>query len=167
MSHDVNVGCSTPVGAGRLRALASSFLLSRVKRNLSVLLVEDSRLLADRLREAILKVPGTQLAGAVDNEAEAVDILRRSPVDVVLLDINLRHGTGFGVLRSLTSGQHDKVIAIVLTNHDLGEYRRAAAELGARHFLDKLRDFDRLPTLLQEIGDRSGDFADRPRSVNA
>ena len=142
-------------------------LLCSVKRNLSVLLVEDSRLLADRLREAILKVPGTQLAGAVDNEADAVEILRRSPVDVVPLDINLRHGTGFGVLRSLTNGQHDNVVAIVLTNHDLGEYRRAAAELGARHFLDKLRDFDRLPTLLQEIGNRTSDFAGKQESVSA
>ena len=38
------------------------------------------------------------------------------------------------------------------------EYRRAAAALGARHFLDKLRDFDRLPTLLQQIG---ADIEDR------
>jgi two-component system OmpR family response regulator len=124
-------------------------------RNLSVLLVEDSRLLTDRLREAILSVPGTQLAGAVDSESEAVATLQRMPVDVVLLDIHLRHGTGFGVLRALASGQFTNVVAIVLTNHDLGEYRRAATELGARHFLDKMRDFDRLPALLQQIGSRT------------
>jgi DNA-binding NarL/FixJ family response regulator len=128
-------------------------------RNLSVLLVEDSRLLTDRLREAILSVPGTQLAGAVDSESEAVATLQRMPVDVVLLDIHLRHGTGFGVLRALAGGPFANVVAIVLTNHDLGEYRRAAAELGARHFLDKMRDFDRLPALLQQIGARTGDFA--------
>src|SRR5579862_9262495 len=128
-------------------------------RDLSVLLVEDSRLLADRLREAILNVPGTHLAGTVDSESEAVATLRRMPVDVVLLDIHLRHGTGFGVLRAIADGRFDNVVAIVLTNHDLGEYRRAAAELGARHFLDKMRDFDRLPALLQEIGSRSGRFA--------
>jgi two-component system OmpR family response regulator len=132
-------------------------------RNLSVLLVEDSRLLTDRLREAILNVPGTQLAGTVDCESEAVATLNRTPVDVVLLDIHLRHGTGFGVLRAITSGQFGNVVAIVLTNHDLGEYRRAAAELGARHFLDKMRDFDRLPALLQEIGAQTGEFAKRHR----
>jgi two-component system OmpR family response regulator len=121
------------------------------RRNLSVLLVEDSRLLTDRLREAILSVPGTHLAGTGDNESEAVATLQRTQVDVVLLDIHLRHGTGFGVLRAITDQQFEHVVAIVLTNHDLGEYRRAATELGARHFLDKMRDFDRLPTLLQEI----------------
>jgi len=134
-------------------------------RNLSVLLVEDSKLLTDRLREAILNVPGTQLAGTVDSEFDAVATLRRMPVDVVLLDIHLRHGTGFGVLRAI-SGEFDHVVAIVLTNHDLGEYRRAAAELGARHFLDKMRDFDRLPSLLQEIGARTGDFAPQAESVS-
>ena len=35
-------------------------------RNLSVLLIEDSRLLAERLRETILNVPGVQRVGSVD-----------------------------------------------------------------------------------------------------
>jgi DNA-binding NarL/FixJ family response regulator len=122
-------------------------------RNLSVLLVEDSRVLAERLRETLLSVPGVQLAGTVDSEADAVAVLQKQPVDVVLLDLHLRQGTGFGVLRAIPTDQVRKTVVIVLTNYDLAEYRRAAAALGARHFLDKLRDFDRLPTLLQQIGD--------------
>src|SRR5580704_14026317 len=121
-------------------------------RNLSVLLVEDSRVLAERLRETLLSVPGVQLAGTVDSEADAVALLQRQSVDVVLLDLHLRQGTGFGVLRAIPNDQVRKTVVIVLTNYDLAEYRRAAAALGARHFLDKLRDFERLPILLQEIG---------------
>ncbi|HEV7985606.1 MAG TPA: response regulator [Steroidobacteraceae bacterium] len=122
-------------------------------RNLSVLLVEDSRVLAERLRETLLSLPGVQLAGTVDSEADAVAVLQRQPVDVVLLDLHLRQGTGFGVLRAIPTDQARKTVVIVLTNYDLAEYRRAAAALGARHFLDKMRDFDRLPMLLQQIGD--------------
>jgi two-component system OmpR family response regulator len=129
-------------------------------RNLSVLLVEDSRVLAERLRETLLSVPGVQLAGTVDSEADAVAALQRQPVDVVLLDLHLRQGTGFGVLRAITSDQVKKTVVIVLTNYDLAEYRRAAAALGARHFLDKLRDFDRLPILLQQIGAETADAPD-------
>src|SRR6204780_3600125 len=51
-------------------------------RNLSVLLVEDSRVLAERLRETLLSVPGVQLAGTVDSEADAVALLQRQAVDV-------------------------------------------------------------------------------------
>jgi DNA-binding NarL/FixJ family response regulator len=120
-------------------------------RNLSVLLVEDSRVLAERLRETLLSVPGVQLAGTVDSEADAVAALQRHPVDVLLLDLHLRQGTGFGVLRAIPTEQARKIVVIVLTNYDLAEYRRAAAALGARYFLDKLRDFDRLPLLLQQI----------------
>src|SRR5580692_10314856 len=124
-------------------------------RNLSVLLVEDSRVLAERLRETLLSVPGVQLAGTVDSEADAVALLQRQPVDVLLLDLHLRQGTGFGVLRAIPIDQAKRLVVIVLTNYDLAEYRRAAAALGARYFLDKLRDFDRLPTLLQQIGSDS------------
>jgi DNA-binding NarL/FixJ family response regulator len=131
-------------------------------RNLSVLLVEDSRVLAERLREALLAVPGVRLAGTVDSEAEAVAALQRQPVDVVLLDLHLRQGTGFGVLRAIPSDRVKKTVVIVLTNYDLAEYRRAAAALGARHFLDKLRDFDRLPTLLQQIGAELPEGSDEP-----
>src|SRR5665213_2717113 len=131
-------------------------------RNLSVLLVEDSRVLAERLREALLAVPGVQLAGTVDSEAEAVATLQRQPVDVVLLDLHLRQGTGFGVLRAIPSDRVKKTVVIVLTNYDLAEYRRAAAALGARHFLDALRDFDRLPTLLQQIGAEMPAGSDEP-----
>jgi two-component system, OmpR family, response regulator len=126
-------------------------------RNLSVLLVEDSRVLAERLRETLLSVPGVQLAGTVDSETEAVAALQRHPVDVLLLDLHLRQGTGFGVLRAIAGEQSRKLVVIVLTNYDLAEYRRAAAALGARYFLDKLRDFDRLPALLQQIGSEVGE----------
>ena len=129
-------------------------------RNLSVLLVEDSRVLAERLRETLLSVPGVQLAGTVDSEADAVAALQRQPVDVVLLDLHLRQGTGFGVLRAIPSDQVKKTVVIVLTNYDLAEYRRAATALGAKHFLDKLRDFDRLPILLQQIGAETADAPD-------
>jgi DNA-binding NarL/FixJ family response regulator len=131
-------------------------------RNLSVLLVEDSRVLAERLRETLLSVPGVQLAGTVDCEADAVAALQRHPVDVVLLDLHLRQGTGFGVLRAIPVDQARKTVVIVLTNYDLAEYRRAAAALGARHFLDKLRDFDRLPALLQQIGSDNPPAAEIP-----
>jgi two-component system OmpR family response regulator len=135
-------------------------------RNLSVLLVEDSRVLAERLRETLLSVPGVQLAGTVDSEADAVALLQRQAVDVVLLDLHLRQGTGFGVLRAIPTDQVRRTVVIVLTNYDLAEYRRAAAALGARHFLDKLRDFDRLPILLQQIGSELPDTGPDGEKLN-
>jgi DNA-binding NarL/FixJ family response regulator len=118
------------------------------KPALRVLLVEDSPLLAARLAELIRRLPGVDLIDTVDSEGEALSRVTSANPDVLILDLHLRAGSGFGVLRSLkrTCVQRPKVI--ILTNFGLPEYRREAELLGAEAFLDKSRDYFRLPSLL-------------------
>jgi DNA-binding NarL/FixJ family response regulator len=118
--------------------------------SLRVLLVEDSQVLIERLTEAIHDMADLQLICTVDTEAAAVAVVKREPVDVIILDLHLRQGTGFGVMRALTTTEL-KPLIVVLTNYDLPEYKSAAFTLGATHFLDKARDYGRLPEVLQEI----------------
>jgi DNA-binding NarL/FixJ family response regulator len=117
---------------------------------LRVLLVEDSKVLTERLTEAIRQIPDVELIGTADTEAAALAAVRRDPVDVIILDLHLKQGTGFGVMRALAATQLKPRI-IVLTNYDLPEYKNAALALGATHFLDKARDYGRLPEVLHEI----------------
>ncbi len=117
---------------------------------LRVLLVEDSKVLTERLIEAIRQIPEVELIGTADTEAGALAVVKRDPVDVVILDLHLKQGTGFGVMRGLATAQL-KPRVIVLTNYDLPEYKNAAIALGASHFLDKARDYGRLAEVLQEI----------------
>jgi DNA-binding NarL/FixJ family response regulator len=117
---------------------------------LRVLLVEDSKVLTERLTEAIRQIPQVELIGTADTEAMAVAAAKRESVDVIILDLHLKQGTGFGVMRALANTQLKPQI-IVLTNYDLPEYKNAAIALGATHFLDKARDYGRLPEVLHEI----------------
>jgi DNA-binding NarL/FixJ family response regulator len=120
-------------------------------RDLRVLLVEDSKVLAERIGELISLIDGVNLIGTTDAEAVAVAVASRESIDVIVLDLHLKQGTGFGVLRALSaSGKRPAII--VLTNYDLPEYKTAALALGATHFLDKARDYDRLPQLIEEVG---------------
>lgn len=119
---------------------------------LKVLLVEDSKVLADRLIELLDQTPGVEVIGQVDNERDAVGLLHRRPVDVVILDLQLRQGTGFGVLKSLSPG-NPRPHVVVLTNYDLPEYRHEALQLGADHFLDKSREYHRVPEILESLLD--------------
>jgi two-component system, OmpR family, response regulator len=118
--------------------------------SLRVLLVEDSLLLAARLSELIRRLPDVDLIDTVDTEADAVNRITTLAPDVVILDLYLRSGTGFGVLRSV---MHSKVAGrpkiIVLTNFGLPEYRRAAESFGVAAFLDKSRDYFQIPALLR------------------
>jgi DNA-binding NarL/FixJ family response regulator len=117
---------------------------------LRVLLVEDSKVLTERLAEAIRQISEVELIGTADTEAGALAAIKREPVDVIILDLHLKQGTGFGVMRGLPAGP-SKPRIVVLTNYDLPEYKNAAIALGATHFLDKARDYGRLPEVLQEI----------------
>jgi two-component system OmpR family response regulator len=122
---------------------------------LKVLLVEDSRVLTERIAEAIAQISDVQLIATVDNESAAVSAVRRSDVDVMILDLHLKQGTGFGVMRALAQVPC-KPCFVILTNYDLPEYKSAAMALGARYFLDKARDYERLPDVLKEISEGRG-----------
>jgi two-component system, OmpR family, response regulator len=117
---------------------------------LRVLLVEDSPIICGLITEIINDVPGVRMTECVESEREAVEAVGRLDVDVVILDLQLRKGTGFGVLRAMRD-MPKKPIVVVLTNFALRSYRETALALGARDFLDKSRDYDRLPAILTEI----------------
>lgn len=115
---------------------------------LRVLVVEVSALLAERLNETIGQIAGLEVVGTTDTEQGALDILRTTNVDVMILELQLREGTGFGILKQL-HGQKPRTI--VLSNFGLPAYQQRARELGVEHFLDKSREFERLPEILQQI----------------
>jgi two-component system, OmpR family, response regulator len=114
-----------------------------------VLLVEDSRVLAERLRESLDSLDGVKVVASVADESSAVAAARATEIDVIVLDLQLRQGTGFGVVQRLGKSR-PKVI--VFTNYMLPEYQRLAHSLGIEHFLNKSVDYERLPQLIQEIG---------------
>ena len=125
-----------------------------MEHNLSALIVEDSAIIAERLREMLVSVDGVELIDVVDTERAALRALWDAPIDVVLLDLRLREGDGFGVLRAIAA--HSKrPIVVVLSNYSLAEYRRTAQALGAQYFLDKAHEMEGLPAILNEIRHRT------------
>ena len=121
--------------------------------SLRVLLAEDSTLLAARLTELIRRLPDVELVATVDSEADAVSQVASETPDVLILDLHLRSGSGFGVLRALAraraTSRRPKIV--ILTNFGLPEYRREAEAFGVEAFLDKSRDYFRLPSLLTDF----------------
>jgi CheY-like chemotaxis protein len=109
-----------------------------------ILLVEDSPRIADRLRE-LLEIAGLNRVATVDNESSALRALRETPVDLLILDLQLKAGTGFGVLEAAGATRPP---TIVITNFALPQYRERARRLGIDYFLNKERDLERLPQIV-------------------
>lgn len=118
--------------------------------DLQVLLVEDSAIICNLIANIVNDVSGVSVTESVGSEADAIAAVNHGNVDVVILDLQLRSGTGFGVLRAMRKMARRPAV-VVLTNFALNTYRESALALGARHFLDKSRDYDRLPGILSEL----------------
>ena len=115
---------------------------------LKVLLVEDSAVLAERISEILTQIEGVEVVGTASDEATAVAFVKSARVDVLVLDLQLKHGTGFGVLRHLGV---KRPVVVVMTNYALPEYRRRAKEMGVDYFLNKSLDYDQLPIVVKAL----------------
>ena len=120
------------------------------RRALRVLLVEDLVRVQNLLRELIDEPGRFEVAGLVETEADAVLRYTELQPDAVVIDLNLRSGTGLGVIVALRRLNNAvRPLLIVLTNHALPVLETACLNAGADYFLDKSRDFHKVRTLLE------------------
>lgn len=114
---------------------------------LRAVLVEDSPYIAERMRE-LLQQEGVDVLASVDDEAAAISAVRESAVDLLILDLRLRTGTGFGVLAALGDS---RPFTVVMTNYALPQYREQASRYGVEYFLNKAKDFELLPQIIADL----------------
>ena len=118
--------------------------------NLKVLLVDDSTELRERLVEMLSQVPGLDVMGQVDSVTDARSALRTLNPDLVILDLQMRDGTGIDVLRELRS-THPQTKVIIFTNHPEEQYRRRCTDLGVTQFLSKSTDSTLLIEFVEQL----------------
>jgi DNA-binding NarL/FixJ family response regulator len=109
-----------------------------------VMLVEDSKLIRQALTEALASSDVARFDGFASTSQEAIEVLRSRRFDMVVVDIELAHGTGFDVLQEINKPDfpYPTPISMVLTNHAYVIYRHRAQALGVKYFFDKSMHFN-------------------------
>jgi DNA-binding NarL/FixJ family response regulator len=110
--------------------------------NMKIFVVEDSAVTQGILKEELARIPGVQLCGMALGPDEAITSIKELAPDIVILDIVLKGGNGFEVLKRLRSEEID-VRVLVLTNYTFPHYREICRGMGADYFFDKSLDMDR------------------------
>ena len=126
--------------------------LSVAHKKLRIVIVEDSAIIRARLAESLTEIPSLEIVGLAETEQEAVALLRGAEWDAAVLDLQLKKGTGLGVLKALAQvpkPAHSKVI--VFTNYAFPQYRERSLTLGADYFFDKSREFHRVREVLSDL----------------
>lgn len=113
---------------------------------LNVFLIEDSPTLREQLLETLQDLEGIQVVGHAEDESTAIQGLSAQPADLAIVDLELKSGSGIGVLRALKSdpSKFHNIAAVVLTTHSHPAVRKTCTQLGACAFFDKAMQMDEL-----------------------
>ena len=121
---------------------------------LTVLIADDSRPVADMLTELIADPGRIEVLGVVESEEAAIEAVQRLQPDVVVLDLQLKTGSGTGVIRAVRARKELAGTRImVMSNHTSPQMRAGCLELGANDYFDKVKEIGTLPQRLAALAD--------------
>lgn len=114
-------------------------------RQLKTYIVEDSPVIRESLIAALEELVPIEVVGTAEDELTAVQWLTRTSnhVDLVIVDIFLKGGSGLGVLRAV-NGLPQRHKLVVLSNYATQDIRRKCLELGADRVFDKSNELEAL-----------------------
>ena len=120
-----------------------------MKKNQIIMIVDDNVNFVRRMKELLENMDGISSINVASDYDSAVHLLNEQTPDFLLLDINLPGKNGMEILK-IVKNNNWKCEVIMITNHADEYYRNQCKKLGAKHFLDKSRDYARILEILQE-----------------
>ena len=119
-----------------------------------VLVVDDSAVMRAFLGRVVGAQPDMELLGASPDPLLAIERIRRTPPDVITLDVEMPRMNGLDFLRNLMAVRPLPVIMISSLTRQGAETTVRALELGAVDFFPKPASFDQLEGSAQEIAEK-------------
>jgi len=116
---------------------------------ISVLIVDDQRLLRDGFRVILSTEPDLSVVGEAGDGLEAIQLTRQLAPSVVLMDIRMPNMDGLAAARVILSETESRVL--MLTTFDTDEYVYSALRAGASGFLLKDAPADQLVAAVRSV----------------
>ena len=115
-----------------------------------IFLVEDSPVIRESLVDMLNDGHENRVIGTAETEDDAFELIAHSPADVAIIDINLREGSGIGLLARLSRLEHSPTL-IVYTNHYNRRLHDHCTQLGAARVLSKSGDISELLDAIEDV----------------
>lgn len=127
---------------------------------LKTYLVEDSLVIRQSLISALEELAQITIVGTAEDEKTATLWLAdpQREVDLVIIDIFLKQGSGMGVLADARA-LHPKTKMIVLTNYATVDIRAKSLALGANRVFDKSNEIEALLEYCEKLVNGESDTA--------
>ncbi|MGZ5595158.1 MAG: response regulator [Usitatibacter sp.] len=120
--------------------------------SLRVFIADDSAPVSEMLAELISEPGRIEVVGVAESEDAAIESIRRLRPDAVVLDLQLKPGSGTNVIRAVRS---DPTLSatrlLVASNHVSSQLKAGCLELGADGYYDKVKELGALTQRLAEL----------------
>jgi len=120
---------------------------------LRVFLVEDSPVIRENLAAAMEELAPVRVVGFADDEAAATNWIAANSesVDLFVIDIFLKRGSGLNVLRA--ASKLTQAYKVVLSNYATPDMQRKCLQLGADRVFDKSNEIEALVAYCASLND--------------
>jgi len=116
----------------------------------TVLMADDHALVRAGIRSLLESLPGVQVVAETGDGLEAIELVRRNPPDVILLDVTMPGLNGLeAAARIVQLGVPTRVLMISM--HASPDYAARAFAAGALGYLNKDAAFDELSEAIDEV----------------
>ncbi len=124
---------------------------------LNTYIVEDSPVIRTDLIATLEELAPVHVVGTAEDEMTALRWLAEpsQPVDLVIVDIFLKSGSGLGVLRAAQALPR-RFRLVVLSNYTAPDMRRTCLALGADQVFDKSTEIDALLAYCERLAAGGG-----------
>lgn len=124
--------------------------------NVNVVIVDDNPMILNTLDEVISSEAGLSVIGRADNGKDAIDMIKDTQPDVVLLDLVMPQMDGITVVENIKkkTSMLKNPAFIILSAVDGEQMTEEAFQAGANYFLMKPFDKDILVNKIRRIGKR-------------
>ncbi len=117
---------------------------------MNVLIADDHALIREGLKKILRSEPDMSLAGEASNAQELFDQLRKTMVDIVLLDISMPGESGLDALKELKQ-QYPRLPVLILSVHPEERFAVRALKSGASGYITKETAVEELVQAIRKI----------------
>ena len=137
----------------RRLAYITDFIEEMSAAPLRVYIADDSPPVAEMLTE-LLSIPGrVEVLGVGETEQAVVQAIRSLKPDVVVLDLQLKDGSGTNVIKAVRADSSLADVRLMVTsNHTSPQMRAGCLQLGADHYFDKVKELGALAAQIRKMG---------------
>lgn len=120
---------------------------------INILLVDDHALFSKSLEIALSDYPGIEAFDSINDVSQLDNFIVSKEPDIILMDINLKNISsedGLELAKQILSRYPEQKI-VILSGYDLPVYRSEAKKIGAKGFVNKNIEPEKLVSILSKI----------------